>query len=112
MDSGGDAVVAFAPCGVASDVFRRNRWTETNGDRRATGGALVDRPGDETAVNIDGNDRYRSLLDQRADAGKKALQLSIPAASPFRKPDEIEALVKKTYATPKPVIDRIAKLIQ
>jgi hypothetical protein len=26
--------------------------------------------------------------------------------------DEIEALVKKTYATPKPVIDRIAKLIQ
>jgi tripartite-type tricarboxylate transporter receptor subunit TctC len=25
---------------------------------------------------------------------------------------QIEALVKKTYATPKPIIDRIAKLIQ
>jgi tripartite-type tricarboxylate transporter receptor subunit TctC len=25
---------------------------------------------------------------------------------------QLEALVKKTYATPKPIIDRIAKLIQ
>ena len=26
--------------------------------------------------------------------------------------EQLEALVKKTYATPKPIIDRIAKLIQ
>jgi tripartite-type tricarboxylate transporter receptor subunit TctC len=26
--------------------------------------------------------------------------------------EQLEALIKKTYATPKPVIDRIAKLIQ
>jgi hypothetical protein len=26
--------------------------------------------------------------------------------------EQLEALIKKTYATPKPIIDRIAKLIQ
>jgi hypothetical protein len=25
---------------------------------------------------------------------------------------QLEALVKKTYATPKPIVDRVAKLIQ
>src|SRR5690349_2776659 len=95
MGSGGDAVVAFAPCRIAGGSVRRNRRAETNGNRCATGEALIHRPGGETAVNIDGNDRYRSLLHQRADTGKKALELSVRTASPFGKPDEIEASVKR-----------------
>src|SRR5208283_3654584 len=73
---------------------RSDRLAEADGDRVTPRESAPGRPGCVAAAYIDRDNRHCTAFNERADAGKKALQLAIRASRALGKPNEIRAALQ------------------